>query len=143
MPIFSGDDPDGWLFRAERYFHIHRLTDTEKMTVAVISFEGDALSWYRWETREEDFANWYDLKIRLFVRFRPSQEGSLCARFLAIRQEGTIMEYCRLFEELSAPVKGLSDEVMKGMFVNGLHPLIRAEILSREVTGLRRVMRTA
>ena len=40
MPIFNGDDPDSWLFRAERYFHIHKLTEFEKMIVSTISFEG-------------------------------------------------------------------------------------------------------
>ena len=47
MPVFDGDDPDSWLFCAERYFQIHKLTDSEKLTVATISFEGPALNWYR------------------------------------------------------------------------------------------------
>lgn len=25
MPVFNGTDPDGWLFRAELYFQMHRL----------------------------------------------------------------------------------------------------------------------
>lgn len=52
-------------------------------------------------------------------------------------------EFRRTFEELSAPVQGLSDEVLEGTFVNGLHPLIRAEILSKETIGLQNVMCTA
>ena len=46
MSIFSGGDPYSWLFRAERYFQIHKLTESEKMTVSTISFEGAALNWY-------------------------------------------------------------------------------------------------
>lgn len=144
MPVFSGDDPDGWLFRAGRYFDIHRSTDSEKVTVAVISFDGDALSWYRWETRDgQEFVGWDDFKIRLFIQFRPSQEGSLCAQFLAIHQAGIVAEYRRTFEALSAPVQGSSEEVLEGTFVNGLHPLIRAKVFSRETTGLRNVLRAA
>lgn len=46
MPVFNGTDPDSWLFRADRYFKIHELTYTGKMTVAVISFNRPALDWY-------------------------------------------------------------------------------------------------
>ena len=45
MPVFNGEDPDSWLFRADRYFQIHKLTDSEKMTVATISFGVPALNW--------------------------------------------------------------------------------------------------
>ena len=39
MPVFTGNDPDSWLFRAGRYFQIHKLTNSKKMTISVISFE--------------------------------------------------------------------------------------------------------
>ena len=43
MPVFVGNDPDSWLFRAERYFQIHKLSESEKMTVSIISFDGATL----------------------------------------------------------------------------------------------------
>ncbi|KAA0064081.1 transposon Tf2-1 polyprotein isoform X1 [Cucumis melo var. makuwa] len=43
MPVFSGTDTDSWLFRANQYFQIHKLSDSEKPTVSVISFDGSAL----------------------------------------------------------------------------------------------------
>ncbi|KAA0041084.1 histone-lysine N-methyltransferase ASHR1 isoform X3 [Cucumis melo var. makuwa] len=30
MPVYNGENPDSWLFRAERYFLIHKLTESEK-----------------------------------------------------------------------------------------------------------------
>lgn len=47
MSVFVGEDPDSWLFRAERYFQIHKLTESEKMLVSTVSFDGPALNWYR------------------------------------------------------------------------------------------------
>lgn len=38
MSAFDGDQSDDWLFRAERYFDIHQLTDQGKITVTAISF---------------------------------------------------------------------------------------------------------
>lgn len=48
MLIFLGPNPESWLFRAERYFEIHKSSDYEKLIVSVISFDGIALSWYWW-----------------------------------------------------------------------------------------------
>ena len=39
MPVFNRNDPDSWLFRVDQYFQIHKLTESEKMTVSVINFE--------------------------------------------------------------------------------------------------------
>ena len=38
MSVFNGIDLDSWLFRVDRYFKIHELTDSEKLMVAVISY---------------------------------------------------------------------------------------------------------
>lgn len=44
IPIFNGEDLDSWLFRVDRYFQIHKLTDAKKILVATISFEGPTLN---------------------------------------------------------------------------------------------------
>ena len=40
-------ETNSWLFRADRYFQIHKLNDADKVLVATISFEGPTLNWYR------------------------------------------------------------------------------------------------
>lgn len=44
MSIFNGNDPDSLLFGAKRYFQVHKLNETEKMIVAMISGVGLASS---------------------------------------------------------------------------------------------------
>lgn len=46
----------------------------------------------------------------MFKHFRPTQEGSLCARFLAINQLTTVEEYKEQFEEWSTPLPHLPEE---------------------------------
>lgn len=99
MPIFNGSDPDDGMFRAEMYFQLHKLTEEEKLTVAIISLEGRANKWYRWSENRRKFRSWANLKRRIFKKFLPTQQGSLCARFLAIKQETTVEEYCDRFVE--------------------------------------------
>lgn len=116
MPIFDGVDPDLWLFRVDRYFGIHKLTDSEKLTVTVINFEGAALDWYRVIEEHDPFHGWNDLKLRLLVRFRSSKIRSVCGQFLAIRQESTVEEYRNRFDKLVAPLPQLPVEVLENTF---------------------------
>ena len=122
MPIFNGTDPDSWLFRADRYFKIHELIDSEKFTAAVISFDGLALDWYRLNDELEAFTSWENMKLRMLVRFRTIRDGLLVGKFLSIKQETTIEEYRNMFDRLLAPVTFLQIVVLEKMFMNGLSP---------------------
>ena len=51
MPLFEGDDLDGWVFRAERYFAVNHLADAEKLDSVALCFKGAALAWFQWEQR--------------------------------------------------------------------------------------------
>ena len=46
MPVFTGENLDDWIFRADRYFATYGLTEEEKLVVAAMSLDGDTLSWY-------------------------------------------------------------------------------------------------
>uniref|UniRef100_A0A803PSM5 RNA-directed DNA polymerase n=1 Tax=Cannabis sativa TaxID=3483 RepID=A0A803PSM5_CANSA len=48
LPLFSGTDPEGWIYWAERYFMIHRFTDALMLETAIIGLEGDALTCRSW-----------------------------------------------------------------------------------------------
>ncbi|TYK10338.1 Retrovirus-related Pol polyprotein from transposon 297 family [Cucumis melo var. makuwa] len=101
MPVFNGEDPDGWFYRAERYFQMHLLNEREKLKIVVVSLEGKGLSCREHETT--------------------------CARFLAVKQKGSVSEYLQKFEELSAPLPEIPEEVLEGTFTNGLDLIIRKE----------------
>lgn len=116
VPTFNGEQPDDWVFRAERYFNIHHLTEKEKIVVSSISFLVKALWWFRWAEGRKPFINWHDLKARILTRFRPTQEVFRCAKFLAVRQESSFTEYKAEFESLSAPLPKLTEVVLEGTF---------------------------
>lgn len=128
MPVSNGEDLDSWLFRAERYFQIHKLTKFKKMLVSTISFDGLALNWYQSQEERDKFLNWANLKERLLVRFRSTTEGSICGRFLRIRQETTVEEYHNLCDKLVASLSDLKEIVVEETFMNGLLPWIKAEV---------------
>lgn len=85
MSIFYGDSPDGWIFRAKRYFSMNHLTNGEKVEVVAVCFEGEALAWFQWEDSRRSVKSWEELKQLLLERFRPSQKGSNLEKFLALK----------------------------------------------------------
>ncbi|KAA0055708.1 protochlorophyllide-dependent translocon component 52 [Cucumis melo var. makuwa] len=113
IPIFNGMDLDFWLFKADRYFKIHNLTKSEKMLVAIISFDGLALDWYRSQDERESFKSWDDLKQKILTRF----------------------------DKYLAPVAFLQMVVLEGTFMNGLSPWLKTEVDVLEPCGLARMMK--
>ena len=47
------------------------MTESEKLPVAVINFEGPSLYWYRSQAEREAFVRWEDLKQKMLIRFEP------------------------------------------------------------------------
>ena len=140
MPVFNGENPEGWVFHVEQYFHLNQLIKEEKLTTTVVCLDGDALSWFSWMEGRMVFASWADLKYHLLLHFQSTSKGSLCQKFLAIRQGGTVVEYRREFEILSAPLTGISKEVMESTFINGLKQEIQVELLISNSRGLGQIM---
>lgn len=64
-------------------------------------------------------------------------------RFLAIKQETTVEEYCNWFDKLVAPVPFLQKEVLEETFMNGLSPWLKAKVECLEPIGLTQMMKLA
>ena len=48
MPICTRENPDGWIFHAERYLNVNHLSKNEWLAVAGVSVDRDALSRLLW-----------------------------------------------------------------------------------------------
>ena len=61
LPVFKGDDPAGWICRAETYFEVHGTLESLKIRLAKISMKGHTIHWFNlW--REEEEPTWANLK---------------------------------------------------------------------------------
>lgn len=61
MPLFSGKNPEGWLFHAERYFEVNGLSKRAKIGAIGVSLDGDTLAWFQWMEARTPFRNWEQL----------------------------------------------------------------------------------
>lgn len=51
MPLFDGQNLDGWIFRAERFVDFYFLSEEDKVEAVVVVLEEDALFCFQWEHR--------------------------------------------------------------------------------------------
>ncbi|KAL4021138.1 hypothetical protein IC575_019929 [Cucumis melo] len=142
-PMFLGENPVSWVYRAEDFFEINNLPESEKVKVAVVSFGQDEVDWYRWSHNRKKVESWEDLKSRMFEFFRDSGQKSLGARLIRIQQDGSYNEYVKKFVTYSAPLPYMAESVLVDAFVTRLEPSLQAEVISRHPQTLEECMREA
>uniref|UniRef100_A0A3Q7EGD1 Retrotransposon gag domain-containing protein n=1 Tax=Solanum lycopersicum TaxID=4081 RepID=A0A3Q7EGD1_SOLLC len=50
---FGGQNPEAWLFQAERYLDFYGIAAAHRLTLASFYLDGEALDWYRWLFRNK------------------------------------------------------------------------------------------
>ncbi|XP_031271373.1 uncharacterized protein LOC116129775 [Pistacia vera] len=143
QPIFNRDDPFGWTFKADRYFAINQYKEKEMVEAAAMCMEGRALNWYQWLESPRPVQSWKDFKVALIDRFRPSFQGTAYEALVALRQIASVTKYREEFEAHTAPLKELREEMLMGIFINGLKEEIRAELPLIQAKDVGEVMEQA
>ena len=87
--------------------------------------------------------SWAHFKEQLLLRFLPAKEEDRRAQFFNLQQDGTVREYRRKFEQLSRPLKDLSEATLESKFVSGLKEEIQMEMRMFGLVGLKPKMRMA
>ncbi|XP_024027268.1 uncharacterized protein LOC112093319 [Morus notabilis] len=140
MPLFQGDDPQGWVFRADRYFAVNDVEDEEKVMVASVCLEGQALGWFQCADAQNPFRSWQELRAAVLRRFGRAREVDPVEQLMALRQRMSVVEYRDEFEVTAAHMHGVPKTVFKGAFLHGLREDIRAELKLHRPNGLHEMM---
>ena len=69
---FNGDDPAGWLYRAEQYFEFNNVQNDPCVCLASFRLEGLAFQWHRWFTKVKGPIAWEVFTKAILVRFGPT-----------------------------------------------------------------------
>lgn len=120
LPEFEGKNPDDWIFRVEKCFKVNQTEEEEKLTEALPCLVGCAVTWLRVIQSRDEMLDWRDFKIKLRKRFKPTGGGTVLSQMLRLRQTGTISEYREQFEELSAEVPHVPNDVLEEIFLHGM-----------------------
>lgn len=70
-PVFNGEDPNGWIHKANLFFHFHNTPPQFRMKL-VFHMEGKALTWFQ-DLDESGLLNDWDMFVKaLLIHFGPN-----------------------------------------------------------------------
>ncbi|CAH9105249.1 unnamed protein product [Cuscuta epithymum] len=106
----------------------------------MIAMEERALNWFQWWEEKTKERSWECFKTALVRRFQPELVQNPFGPMLSIKQTGRVMEYREQFELVVAPLRNTDEEMLKGIFINGLIEEVKAELKLYPSTSLSELM---
>ncbi|MCH97391.1 retrotransposon gag protein [Trifolium medium] len=98
LPMFDGDDPAGWISRAEVYFRVQDTSPEIKVSLAQLCMEGPTIHFFNSFLNEEEELTWERVKFALLERYEGHRDGDVYEQLTELRQGGTVDEYITEFE---------------------------------------------
>ncbi|KAA8549572.1 hypothetical protein F0562_001410 [Nyssa sinensis] len=128
FPKFNGDDPTGWIYKAEQYFKFQNIVVAQRVLLASFHLEGISLQWHRWLTKFRGPLTWEELTKAILHRFGPTDYEDPAEALTRLKQTTTVAAYQEAFERLSPRVDGLSETFLIGCLIAGLQDDIRLDV---------------
>jgi hypothetical protein len=135
LPSFTGDDPAGWISRAEVYFRVQGTLPELKVNLAQLCMEGATIHFFNSLISEEEELSWERLKEALLARYGGCGEGDVYEQLTGLKQSGTVDDYITAFEYLIAQIPRMPDKQFLGYFLHGLKTEIRGRVRSFVAMG--------
>ncbi|KAK2987397.1 hypothetical protein RJ640_020594 [Escallonia rubra] len=104
FPRFSGDDPRGWVRKAEQYFDLCPVHEDYKVPYASVHFDAQAEHWYAAYIKPIENVDWDSFVRDLYARFSVLTGVSVLGEFNKLQQMGMVDDYFNRFEALRAQV---------------------------------------
>ncbi|KAK2455764.1 hypothetical protein QL285_003186 [Trifolium repens] len=128
LPPFDGEDPVGWITRAETYFEVQETSEEVKVRLAKLSMEGTTIHWFNLLRDTENNLTWTRLKQALIERYGGRQSDNPFEELKDLQQIGDVEEYITEFEYISSQVARLPEDQYLGYFLGGLKLEIRLKV---------------
>lgn len=132
--MFDRDNLSGWIVCAEVYFQVQGTHPNVKVNLAQLCMEGSMIHFFKF-LDENTCLTWEQLKSELLKRYGGIGEGDIFERLTVIQQAGSVEEYIREFERLTAQVPRLLNDQYFGYFVHGFKEGIKGHVRSMQVLG--------
>ncbi|MCH91968.1 retrotransposon gag protein, partial [Trifolium medium] len=135
LPPFDGEDPAGWISRAEVYFRVQGTSPEVKVELAQLCMEGHTIHFFNSLVGEDETMTWDSLKEALLERYGGHGDGDVYEQLTELRQTGTVEEYILEFEYLIAQIPKLPEKQFRGYFIHGLKSEIKGKVRSMVALG--------
>lgn len=101
FPKFNGEDPSGWIYKAEQYFEFRSIDPNQQVQLASFHLEGIALQWHRWLVKFRGPQSWNEFTKAVLTHFGPTDYEDPSEALNRLRQNTTVAVYQEAFERLS------------------------------------------
>ncbi|VFQ72079.1 unnamed protein product [Cuscuta campestris] len=128
FPKFTGGDPRGWVLKAEKYFRYYDVPEDDKVDVASMYLEGDALDLFSWMSTERTLFYWEDLVKAFQEHYGPPEYQNPNEYLCSIKQSGTVTEYRLEFARRASRIERWPEHCLLGVFINGLKEELRPDV---------------
>lgn len=129
MPRFYGDNPESWVFQAERYFDSYNISEDHKLSLASFYLDGEAREWYRWLFRNKQLSNWANFSLEVTSRFHKCTLFPAEGRLSKLRQTFTVSDFQAQFESIANETTDVPDSWLVPLFTSGLRADIQTTVL--------------
>lgn len=85
LPAFTGDDPAGWIARAEVYFRVQDTSPEVKVNLAQLCMDGPTIHFFTTLLEEEEDLTWEKLKDALLERYGGVSDGNVFEQLSALQ----------------------------------------------------------
>ena len=132
FPRFNGTEVLEWIFKAEQFFEYYNTPDADRITIASIHMEKDAVPWFQMIKRSSPFHTWNQLTRALETEFGPSPFDCPQKELFKLQQTTTVSEFYLRFMALANRSPGLPAESLLACFLGGLSPAIQREVIAHD-----------
>ncbi|VFQ85138.1 unnamed protein product [Cuscuta campestris] len=128
FPKFSGQELRTSLYKVDQIFAMEDIPSEQKVKVAAIHLEGEAIAWHRANVKHLNLSEYTSTEyvLALNERFGETFEDPM-EELKSLNQTGTIKEYQASFDKLMTTVN-LSKENAISCFIGGLKPEINKAV---------------
>lgn len=143
FPKFDGKDVLDWIFKAEQFFDYYETPDVDRLTIAAVHLDKDAIPWFQMMQRSQPFQSWQAFTRALELDFGPSVFDRPRANLFKLHQSGSVNEYYLEFTALANRVYGLSSDALLDCFISGLQSDLKHEVMVQSPNSILKAVAIA
>ena len=135
-PRFDGNSVGRWIKRIQKYYN-HSFTPlADRLYLTEFLLDDAAAEWFGYWEENNTNKSWDDFLLDVKLRFDPDLYEDYVGKLATLRQTGSLDEYLTAFESVLQKVGKVGDSTLISLFVAGLSPSLKAELLTRRPASL-------
>lgn len=136
-PRFSGDNVVKCIRMIQKYYN-HSFTPLDdRLYLTSFLFDDRAEEWLTYWENNTASKSWDSFLLAVKKRFDPDLYADYVGRLVTLRQSSTVEAYQTEFEAMLQKVSHVGDSTLTSLFIAGLKPALKQELLTRRPATLQ------